>query len=563
MNKLLFLTLGLSSFLTLKAQLPDTSGTVNRLKKHVEYLASDALKGRQTGSEGEKLASDYISSEFQQIGLDPLGDKLTWLQAFPFTAKRFLGNDNAFSMRVRETLNTYQLGTDFRPVNFSGSGVCLNKGIYVGTGIIDSAKGINDYKNLVDLQGRIFVMQTSVPGGYNPHGPLSAWDIRKKAELAISLGASGIIFVNNDSTYTFADTLAGTHTSALSIPIIFSNNAQLTRGAFSTEAIFGVHVDIQKDERYGHNVIGFLNNGAPRTVVIGAHYDHLGFNEYGGSLYRGSKPDIHHGADDNASGTAALIELARWLKTSRITQTNFLFIAFSGEELGLYGSNYFVKHPTINLESVHAMLNMDMVGRLDTTTFNLAVSGTGTSTRWHQLLDSIPTGKLHLKTSESGVGPSDHTSFYLQKIPVLHFFSGTHPDYHKPGDVASKINYLGMANIMAYEYRLVDELNHGPRLIYVKTKDEDDSNKPRFKVTLGIVPDYMYDGTGVRADGVSEGKPAFAAGILAGDVILSIGGFETPDMTAYMKALGQFSKGDTADVKVMRKGKEMVVKVTF
>ena len=240
----------------------------------------------------------------------------------------------------------------------------------------------------------------------------------------------------------------------------------------------------------GTNVLGFIDNQADKTIIIGAHYDHLGMGGEG-SLYRGEAA-IHNGADDNASGVAVLLNLAGRL-TDSLKGNNYLFIAFSGEELGLLGSNYFVKNPTIPLSDVNYMINLDMVGRLreDKT---LSVSGTGTSPIWNQVLTTANPGfKLVLK--ESGVGPSDHTSFYLQDIPVLHFFTGQHEDYHKPTDDADKLNYEGMGAISDYIMAILDELDDKPKLAFRTTKNESEE-VPRFKVALGVIPDYLFDGQG-------------------------------------------------------------------
>lgn len=307
----------------------------------------------------------------------------------------------------------------------------------------------------------------------------------------------------------------------------------------------------------GTNVIGYIDNQAEHTVVIGAHYDHLGYGGQG-SLHRGESA-IHNGADDNASGVAIMLNLASRLKDS-LPGSNYLFMAFSGEELGLLGSNYFVKNPTIDLKNVNYMLNLDMVGRLraDST---LSVSGTGTARRWNQTLNAS-NEHFNLVLKESGVGPSDHTSFYLQDIPVLHFFTGQHEDYHKPSDDADKLNYEGMEHIASYIYDVVRDLDGSPKLAFQKTRNESEE-VPRFKVGLGVIPDYLYDGKGMRIDGVSEGKPAQAAGLQKGDVVVQLGDSTITDMMSYMRALSVFEEGQKAQVVVNRDGQEIRVEVSF
>ena len=314
-------------------------------------------------------------------------------------------------------------------------------------------------------------------------------------------------------------------------------------------------------EAKGRNVVGFLNNHKKYTVVIGAHYDHLGMGEKGNSLYKGP-PQIHNGADDNASGTSSLIEMAHWLSTHKnMYDYNFLFCAFSGEELGLLGSNYLTKHLPISKDSISFMFNMDMVGRLNPSTKELAISGTGTSPIWDSIIEQKTLG-LKIKTSASGMGPSDHSSFYIQDIPALHFFTGTHPDYHKPSDDIEKINFKGMALVDNYILGLLSQTNPKKPLVFTKTKS-DSSQTPIFKVTLGIIPDYFYDKGGLRIDGVSQGKTAEKAGLKAGDIILKLGDFNTTDINDYMKALSQFRKGDEINIKVKRGEKELIIPAKF
>jgi len=332
----------------------------------------------------------------------------------------------------------------------------------------------------------------------------------------------------------------------------------------------------------GTNVIGMIDNKADHTVIIGAHYDHLGMGGEG-SLHRGDA--VHNGADDNASGIAVMLELGYRFResenstklTARIgseekengifinsdesfKNNNYLFIAFSGEEMGLLGSNYFTKNPTVDLAKANYMINMDMVGRLNDENV-LAISGTGTTPRWKQVLKSA-NKDFELALSESGVGPSDHTSFYLNDIPVLHFFTGQHTDYHKPGDDAEKLNYKGMQQIADYIERVVAELNGSGKLPFRKTKNESEE-VPRFKVALGVIPDYLFTGEGMRIDGVSEDKPAQKAGLQKGDVVIKLGDSTVVDMMSYMRVLSTYEAGDQAQVVVDRDGEQIEKTITF
>jgi len=307
----------------------------------------------------------------------------------------------------------------------------------------------------------------------------------------------------------------------------------------------------------GRNVIGYIDNKAENTVVIGAHYDHLGFGGEG-SLYREGKA-IHNGADDNASGVAVLLNIADKLSVSN-KNNNYLFIAFSGEEKGLLGSNYFVKNPTIDTKKVSYMINMDMVGRLNEE-HTVAVHGVGTSPIFKQTILAHK-DSLTIAEHESGIGPSDHTSFYLADIPVLHFFTGQHADYHKPSDDSDKLNYEGMETISNYIYSIISDLDNNGKLDFKKTKNESE-DVPAFKVALGVVPDYLYTGKGMRIDGISEDKPAQKAGLQKGDVVVKLGDNEVTDMMSYMKALSTFDTGQTAIVTIGRGGELLDIEVTF
>ena len=309
----------------------------------------------------------------------------------------------------------------------------------------------------------------------------------------------------------------------------------------------------------GRNVIGYIDNNAAHTIVIGAHYDHLGMGNEG-SLHRG-EPMIHNGADDNASGVAVLLHLAAKLLEGNTTN-NYLFIAFSAEEMGLLGSNYFVKNPTLDITKVNYMINMDMVGRLKKNK-TLAIYGTGTSPIWQETIEKANVkDAFKLKVNESGVGPSDHTSFYLQDIPVLHFFTGQHVDYHKPSDDFEKLNYDGMLQISDYIYSIISEVNAHEKIAFTKTVNESDDT-PRFKVTLGVIPDYLFDGTGLRIDGISENRPAQKAGLQKGDIVIQLGAHEVTDMKTYMRALSKFENGNKTTVKVNRNGETVEADITF
>jgi len=311
-------------------------------------------------------------------------------------------------------------------------------------------------------------------------------------------------------------------------------------------------------ERKGNNVIGFLDNKAPATIVIGGHYDHLGTGKDHNSLEANPEGKIHNGADDNASGTAGVIEVARYFAGNKKTEPyNFLFICFSGEELGLFGSKKYLENPDIDLAKINYMINMDMIGRLNEEK-KLIIYGVGTSPVWVPLIDSLKS-EMSIKKDSAGIGPSDHASFYLKEIPVLAFFTGQHSDYHKPGDDADKVNYKGEVMVLDYVVKTIEKTFAYPKMQYQKTRNPD-LGKVAYKVTMGVMPDYTYDGVGMRIDGVTEGKPAAKAGLTKGDVIKKMGEYEVKDVMSYMKSLGNFKKGDIVEVEILRGQEKKVLK---
>ncbi|MDQ3050287.1 MAG: M28 family peptidase [Bacteroidota bacterium] len=526
------------------------------LKQHIVMLSADAMEGRETGTEGEKMAYEYLSREFRVVGLLPKGTK-GYIQPFPFNAGSDMGPGNSLKIGKK----TYGTGEEIFPLAYSANKTFSGKTVHVGYGV--PAPGRDDYQGLSDLEGKIFVMEVGIPEGIDPHSRLYEYaELRTRIDSAAAKGAAAVIFVNSDSKTENPTSKYSNRITASTIPVLFVKGdaaSELQPG--KSIAVSGT-TEILKKEKTGHNVIGYIDNNAEYTVVIGAHYDHLGYG-IEGSLHRGDKNSIHNGADDNASGTAALIEIARLLKNSQYKGSNFMFIAFSGEEMGLLGSNHLVKHLPVPAEKISYMLNMDMVGRLKPEDPVLIINGSGTSPEWIKAFEQINVEGMKIKTSESGLGPSDHTSFYLKDIPVLHFFSGTHADYHKPEDDAEKINYKGQKDIMEFMLQLIAIMDKKGKIAFTKTNDSNNEEAPRFKVTLGVVPDYAFDGNGMRMDGVSDGKPAQKAGMKAGDIVVQIGEYKVTDMMSYMKALSKFAKGDKTNVTVKRGEEQLIKEVEF
>ena len=319
--------------------------------------------------------------------------------------------------------------------------------------------------------------------------------------------------------------------------------------------------------RLAMNVAAYLDNGAARTIVIGAHYDHLGLGYDDSSLDPTPKGKIHNGADDNASGVAGTLELARLYATNGVKEPfNFLFLCFSGEELGLLGSKHFTEHPTIALENVHFMMNLDMIGRFDEAKKELVVGGGGTSPSFEPLVKNIAersfSGQFALALDSSGVGPSDHTSFYLKKIPVLFFFTGVHSDYHKPTDDIERINFGGEVKVLRYILRIMDSLQATPKLAFAQTRAKQQTGHS-YKVSLGIMPSYSFSGKGLKIDAVTAGRAGAKAGLQDGDVVVKIGETDIADIQGYMQALSKLKAGDTVPVRVLRGEKSVDFPVTF
>ncbi len=557
MKHFLSFLLTLSTFFAATAQV-SVDVLSPQLKYHVYYLADDSLAGRQTGSAGEQMAARYLIQQFSAMGLQPAGDDGGWMQGFRFTASQEYGPSNALELNGKKMAWL----TDWYTLPLSGTGQQSGAVVQLGYGISNAALGHDDYAGRSDLAGKIFLIQLNSPDGNNPHGKFGAdAALDRKLKLAAEHGAVGVIFYPGSAEDVLPPDQLDRRTQQLELPAVclrWSTWEALQKKGLKTASM---QTEIVRNQVTGHNVIAYADKGAAHTLVFGAHYDHLGWGEYGSSLHSGD-PAIHNGADDNASGTAGLIELARYFGAQSNSAYNYLFMGFSGEELGLLGSAYFAKQPTVSLATVAGMINMDMIGRLDSTTLQIGVNGVGTSPSWKPLLDSLKQD-LQLKTTESGTGASDHTSFYLQDIPVLHFFTGTHSDYHKPSDKADKINYDGMAEVVNYIIRLSEALPGPAKLAFSKTSDADSRSAPRFKVTLGIMPDYFYEGRGIKVDGVTAGRPADKAGVQKGDLLLELGDYDIADMQGYMRALAAFNKGDATKVKLLRGEETLELNLSF
>ena len=517
---------------------------ISALEKHTYFLASDELQGRRAGDAGEEKAAAYIAEQFKKNGLLPKGT-VDYFQPFTINDGRRVDPQTSFSING----NTLQYGIDFDVLSNSSNGKISG----------DASPSIQESNQpwFIDLA------EALEENKENPHFDLNNL-LAEKIKNASSKHASGIVFYNTGGQDIIAFN-GKDRTEQTPFPVIFLKKNAAIKYITDPSSTYNLvsTVSLSPKIRNARNVVGFIDNGAPLTVVIGAHLDHLGYGEDGNSMIKGGAPTIHNGADDNASGTASLIELSSVLKKSKQKKFNYLLIAFSAEELGLNGSKYFVENPTISLNAVNYMINMDMVGRMNDSTQTITLGGYGTSPSWKNMIDAVKNKSFTIKYDSSGTGPSDHTSFYRKDIPVLFFFTGLHTDYHKPSDDADKINYIGMAKVVQFIQELIEGDKPAQKIAFTKTRETQTTTSARFTVSMGIMPDYSYSGNGVRVDGVSDNRPAKKAGILAGDIVKQLGDYKTSSVEAYMQALSKFKKGDKTTAVVLRKEQEISFEIVF
>lgn len=538
---------------------------VKNLKSDISFLASDDMQGRLAGSEEDKRSAEYIARQFAAAGLKPYNGNT--FQTFDIIKLRIATNKCRLELHFPSGDSTIATKLvqfrDYYPVSESGmNDSAYGLPVFCGYGIEAPKLGFNSYSSLQgqDLKGKIFLIQLGFPGDdtASPHHPMFAYTaIAEKIRTAISHGAAGVVLIPGSPKAEIPKAELERNAQTFPIPVVFLNKMLLARENMFVK----IKTVIGAPKGQAYNVFGYRNNHKKQTIIICAHHDHLGHNEYGNSLYSGKDIQVHNGADDNASGVAAMLQLARTLKGKKY---NYLFVAFSGEELGLLGSKYFLNQNSIDPKSVNYVINIDMLGRLDSSNKTLIINGTGTSPNWDATIAKLKYDSTSIKIvkSASGLGPSDHASFYLDSIPVLHFFSGQHADYHKPSDDESKINYHGMFLSLDLIEKIIAANNKKPKLAFTKTVDAQPGRRS-FKVTMGVMPDYTFTGQGMRLDGVSDGKAAAAAGLMRGDIITKIGDFTVGSVQDYMKALQGFEKGQKATVTFLRNGETKTTEVQF
>ncbi len=612
-RKLVLLTVALVLTAVAAAQKPATADALEaNLRKHVQYLASDQLEGRKTGETGATTAAGYVANQFAQFKLKPgvkaVNGKGNFLQTFPYVAGVTVGESGFLNVIPADPQNVSRLepGINYMPFANSISGdVPSSPLVFAGYGIATVDKKYDDYAGL-DARGKIVIIFDGSPEG-GSREQFGSFNLHAKANLAKERGAHAMIVIAKADDFkadplsriSYEPTMGETAIQVVGLSreiaadvfgvrtaaevseiekwVAMKTNAPpavAIRLAEPLKATAQMKVDLQKKTVDAYNVIGIIEGTDPtlknEAIVIGAHYDHLGRG--GRSSLAANSTDIHHGADDNASGTSAILELARQFAKEKKNKRTLIFMAFGGEEEGLLGSKYYVNNPVWPLDKTVAMINLDMVGRLNEE--KLTIGGIGTANGWRKSVEEINSPpdlkQSHfpvvnfkaLQLNEDGFGPSDHSSFYGKQIPVLFFFTGTHTDYHKPTDTAEKINYDGLTKITRYVAAIAKSVDENPtRPTYKVAQTAPTGGRMTFNISLGTIPAYGDGNDGLPIDGAREGSPAAKAGLKAGDKIIKLAGKDVRNISDYMFAMGIMKAGEEYEVVVKRGTETLTMKI--
>jgi len=572
---------------------------VDRLRDHVRYLASDELTGRGVETPGIKLARDYIAREFAKYGLRPGGDNGSYLQGFDVATGVTVKQPAILALGKQAAL---KLNEEWVPLGLSGSGKVEGEVVFAGYGITAKDYGYDDYAG-IDAKGKIVLVLRYEPPPKDEKSPFqkaprysSHATLRAKANNARDHGAVGMILIDlshsGDEEKELLSTLSslwrgGNNLIAAQIRRSVIEKWLEGRGVSlkvlketidregkpASQPLPGVQVtlevSLEEVRQRTENVIGILPGSEPtlkdESVVIGAHYDHVGFGHYG-TRDSHTSGQIHYGADDNASGTAVLLQLAERLSRAQFKPARtVVFAAFSAEELGLHGSRQYVNFPPLPLSSTKLMVNLDMVGRLRDN--RLTVFGT----RSGKGLGGIvleEAQKLGLTVTESdGIGRSDHMSFYNKKIPALHFFTGSHADYHRPGDTWEKLNVEGMARVTELVRGITEKIaNRKQPMSFVSLPSRPPatgSEQQGYGAYLGSIPEFGANEEGVRLAGVQDGSPASFAGLREGDVIIKLAEMKIQNLEDLTAALRSKKPGDSVEITVLRNSQHVTLKATL
>ncbi|HYV63850.1 MAG TPA: M28 family peptidase [Bryobacteraceae bacterium] len=565
---------------------------------HVKYLASPELKGRATGSPELETAADYISKQFQSFGLKPVPGS-AYEQAFTTTVGAHLGSTNLLEATEGLQTTTLRPREGFIPFSFSSSGAFSAPVVFVGYGITANEYHYDDYAG-IDVKDKIVLLIRHEPQEFDDKSVFQGKELTQHSTFAIKAvnakmhGARGVIMVNDayphhtpqeDQLTPFGQATGPTDAGVLFVQVkestaeawfkgegrdlhevLDSIDKDLRPRSFPlTRLTVNMTLDIQHDTKTVHNVAAYLPGKTSEYVILGAHYDHLGLGDEH-SLAPSQIGQIHPGADDNASGTAGVIELARWFSKQPQQQRGILFMTFAGEELGLLGSNYYTGHPLLPLENAVAMLNMDMIGRIRGG--KVYVNGTGTGSTLDKVVESVKApDSFKIDLSEAtGYGGSDHMSFTVKQVPVLFFFSGLHGDYHKPSDTWDKIDAPDAAKLLGYVGQIAMRLASDPQRpqfqrVVEKTAPSGSSSSSGYGPNFGSIPDFDEPPKGVRFADVRDGTPAAKAGLKAGDILIEFGGKEIGNLYDFTYALQSHKPGDEVLVKVLRGSQTIEAKV--
>lgn len=571
----------LLSFGCLKAQKIDAA----KLRKDIIILASDSFKGRKTGSVEGMMAVSYIRSRFRETGLELYKQK--GIQSFQVNTDVKIGPKNDFQT------GTYiaKQREEFLPLAFSENGTFEADVVFAGYGFnidLDSLKW-DDYNGL-DVKGKWVLILKGDPEFDKSDSKFIPYsDDRSKVLTAKDKGAAGVLLVSGktiekkdnlpdiffDKTDARAGVFAINITRSLANRLLKNSNntidsleACLNKSrrplSFPMKVKVKATVQVALIQAMAQNVIALLPGSdsvlKSEYIVVGAHFDHLGMGGHGSGSRKPDTLEVHNGADDNASGVAGMLALAGALKTAgQGPRRSVIFVAFSGEEMGLVGSKQFIKKCPVPISSIKAMINLDMIGRLGLDSGAVMIGGTGTSAEAGDILSKyVKKYSFRSNFSPEGFGASDHSSFYIENIPVFFFTTGVHSDYHTPEDDADLINYSGEKEVLSFAYDvLTDIANRENNLSFREAGPKMASRAgTRFKVTLGILPDFTSSGNeGLRIDGVSKDRPAYRAGLLKGDIITAVNGKSVKNIYEYMDRLKTLEAGTTCSVDIKRNGK--------
>lgn len=561
--------------------------TSDELYKHIDFLSSDSLFGRSAGTPFDRVSAKYIKDQFEKSGLELIGDN--GYHFFDLITNQYSGPDNSMVINGK----SYTYSNDFATFPFSSSGTLEAPVVFAGFGlkIENQDMSWNDYKEL-NVEGKWVMLLRGDPEPDKPESIfINQSSDRNKVLLAKDQGAKGVILVSGVN-YDPQDQLVTMEERGYSIGIpvihihrnianlILQGNGKLekvekeiiekrTSKTIETGLVINATTEVLNEIKTSQNIVAIIRSNTEKKnrkyIVIGAHYDHIGMGGKGSSSRRPDTISVHNGADDNASGISAMIEIAQKLSENRTNLSrNLIFVAFGAEEQGLIGSRRFIESGIVPVDSIEAMINLDMLGRMTNNT--LMVSGVKTAVESEGILHELNTDStIHLLLSPEGYGPSDHASFYNKDIPVFFFTTGVHLDYHTPDDDINLINVDGLSKSASYIYSLIEHLakqndyltfqQAGPKSLPVR-------HGKGLKVKLGIIPDVSgMANNGLRVIGATEGNPAYIGGIRAGDVITAINGKSVKNIQDYMYRLSELKQGITISVEIQRQEKQMVLLV--